>query len=69
VPSLADEVPARYRALILAGAGLGLRPGELFGLAVDRVDFLRHTVGGDQQLVRVRPHGVKLDNRLKSREG
>jgi integrase len=44
VLGLADAVPPRYSALIVSGAGLGLRPGELFGLTVDRVDFLRRTV-------------------------
>jgi integrase len=52
VVALADAMPERYRAVVLAGAGLGLRPGELFGLTIDRVDFLRRTVRVDQQLVR-----------------
>jgi integrase len=56
---LADAVPARYRALIVAGAGLGLRPGELFGLRVDRVEFLRRQVRVDTQLVRLRGIGVR----------
>jgi integrase len=57
--ALNGAMPERYRALVLTGAGLGLRPGELFGLAVDRVDFLRRMVRVDQQLVRVRG-GVEL---------
>jgi integrase len=32
----------------------------LFGLVVDRIDFLRRTVRVDQQLVRVRGQGVEL---------
>jgi integrase len=52
VQALADAVLPSYRALIVAGAGLGLRPGELFGLALDRVDFLRRSVRVDQQVVR-----------------
>jgi len=59
VLAMADAVPDRYRALIIAGAGLGLRPAELFGLAADRVDFLRRTVRVDQQLVR-KTGGVEL---------
>jgi hypothetical protein len=55
---VAESIPARYPGLILAGAGLGLRPGELFGLTVDRVEFLRRTVSVDQQLVRVRDQSV-----------
>jgi integrase len=67
VLSLADAVSARYRALIVAHAGLGLRPGELFGLKVDRVDFLRRQVQVDQQMVRVRGKGVVLTPKLKTR--
>jgi integrase len=64
---LVEAVPNRYRALIVAGAGLGLRPGELFGLTVDRVEFLRHQVRVDQQLLRVRGEGVQLSSRLKTK--
>jgi integrase len=60
VTALAEAVPARYRAVILAGAGLGLRPGELFGLTLDRVEFLKRRVRVEQQLVRVRGDGVQL---------
>ncbi len=42
--SLADEMPARYRALVLVGGVLGLRWGEAIGLRVRDVDFLRRTV-------------------------
>jgi integrase len=52
VIAIADMIEPRYRALVLAAAGLGLRPGEVFGLAVDRVDFLRRTVKVDQQVAR-----------------
>lgn len=37
-------LPARWQATADAGAGLGLRQGECFGLAVRDIDFLRHTV-------------------------
>jgi integrase len=57
VLELADAMPARYGALVIAGAGTGLRPGELFGLTVDRVDFLRRVIRVDQQLVRTRAAG------------
>jgi integrase len=60
VLAMADAVPARYGALIITGAGTGLRPGELFGLAWDRADFLRRTIRVDQQLMRVRGEGVAL---------
>lgn len=65
VLALAYAVPKRYRAVILAGAGLGLRPGELFGLTVDRVEFLKRRVRVEQQLVRIRGTGVVV-GRLKT---
>lgn len=40
----------QYRAMVVTGAGSGLRPGELRGLTVDRVDFLRRTIRVDRQL-------------------
>ena len=51
VAELADLVPDRYRALIVLGAGCGLRLSEAVGVTVDRVDFLRRTVTVDRQLV------------------
>jgi integrase len=39
VRAIAATVPERYRALVLASAGLGLGQGEACGLVVDRVDF------------------------------
>ncbi|MGH8973893.1 MAG: tyrosine-type recombinase/integrase [Acidimicrobiia bacterium] len=42
--ALAGAVPERYRALVVATAGTGLRQGEAFGLTVTDVDFLRRTV-------------------------
>ena len=48
---LVDDVPARYRALVILGAGTGVRIGEAMGLTVDRVDFLRRSVTIDRQLV------------------
>lgn len=41
VTGMHTALPERYRVLVTLGAGLGLRQGELFGLAVDDVDFLR----------------------------
>jgi integrase len=58
ISALARAVPARYRAVILTGSGLGLRPGELFGVTVDRIEFLKRRVKIEQQLVRVRGTGV-----------
>ena len=53
VRRLADVIAPRYRALVTAGASLGMRQGELLGLTVDRVDFLRRTVRIDRQMVSI----------------
>jgi integrase len=44
VAEVAAALPDRYRAIVATAAGLGLRQGECFGLAVDDVDFLRGVV-------------------------
>jgi integrase len=44
VAAVAAALPHRYRAIMAVAAGLGLRQGECFGLAVDDVDFLRGVV-------------------------
>lgn len=44
VLAVADAVAPRYRAMVITQAGLGLRIGELLGLRVTDVDFLRRTV-------------------------
>ena len=44
VGAVRQYLPARHRALADLGAGLGLRQGEAFGLAVDDVDFLHRVV-------------------------
>jgi len=42
--------------MVTLAAGTGLRPGECFGLTLDRVDFLRRTLTVDRQLVTVTGH-------------
>jgi integrase len=42
--------PERYRAVPIVAAGCGLRQGEVFGLAVDAVDFLRRRLVVRQQV-------------------
>lgn len=61
VPWTAEQVaavvaahPARYRAVPIVAAGLGLRQGEAFGLRVEDVDFLRRRVLVRQQVKIVR---------------
>jgi integrase len=53
VEALAQQMPERYRALIVLGAGTGMRISEALGLTNDRVDWLRRTVTVDRQLVGV----------------
>lgn len=43
VLAVIDVHAERYRAVAALGAGAGLRQGEIFGLAVDDVGFLRRT--------------------------
>jgi integrase len=57
VAAIRAEMPERHRAMCDAGAGLGLRQGEIFGLSLDEIDFLRRTV-------RVR-HQVKLHRHVR----
>ncbi len=54
VESLIGAMPERYRALVILGAGTGLRQGEAFGLTVDRVSFLKRTLEVDRQLIQVK---------------
>ena len=50
VRAFAAAAPEHIRAAVLVAAGTGLRQGELFGLAVDRIDFLHRQLRVDQQL-------------------
>jgi integrase len=49
VRALADAMPHRFRAMVIAQAGLGLRVGELLALRLSDVDFLRRTVRIERQ--------------------
>jgi integrase len=51
VVAVAGAMPERWRSAVWLAAGTGLRQGEVLGLTVDRVDFLRRTVRVDRQLV------------------
>ena len=44
VHAVHNTLPDRYRITVPLGAGTGLRQGEVFGLAVDDIDFLGKTV-------------------------
>lgn len=55
VRSLCDAAPPRYRALFVLAAATGMRGGELLGLDVQDVDFLRMQLRVERQLVQYRP--------------
>lgn len=59
---IAHAYDPRWAAMIEFAALTGLRSGELRGLTVDRVDFLRRTVRVEQQLVREKGRGIYLDD-------
>jgi integrase len=50
IMAITEHLPARWRPIGLLGAQTGLRPGELLGLSVEQVDFLRKTIRVDRQL-------------------
>jgi integrase len=53
VEALVDAAPDRYRALVVLGAGCGLRIGEALGLKVSRVRFLERELDIVEQLTLV----------------
>ena len=61
IDQLVDGVGERYKALVIAAAGTGMRQGELFGLTVDRVDFLRgRSIRVDRQLIALKGEQPKF---------
>jgi integrase len=50
VQALAAAMPERYQAMVIVQAGLGLRLGELLGLRIQNVDFLKREVRIEEQL-------------------
>ena len=55
-----DALPERYRAIGVVAAGCGLRQGEVFGLRLRDIDFLRWQLHVEQQVKIVRS-AVVLD--------
>ncbi|WP_456824166.1 tyrosine-type recombinase/integrase [Cellulomonas sp. P5_E12] len=51
--ALADAMLPKYRAAVILSAGTGLRLGEVLGLSVSHIDFLRRHVVVDRQLVQI----------------
>lgn len=60
VKALASAAPEDLAALVVFGAGTGLRSGEILGPPVGAVDFLRREVHVEQQLVYIPGTGVFL---------
>lgn len=56
--AIRDAVPDELRAMVTLAAGTGMRQSELFGLTLDRIDFLRRTVTVDRQLLSVPGRGA-----------
>lgn len=50
VQAVIENHPDEFLAVPVLGAGCGLRQGEIFGLSVDGIDFLRRVVHVRQQL-------------------
>jgi integrase len=51
VDQIRDLMPPELAALVTFTAGTGMRQGEVFGLTVDRIDFLRREVRVERQLL------------------
>lgn len=51
VEAVAAAMTERYRAAVVLAAGTGLRQGEVLGLTLPNVDFLRRTLRVEQQMV------------------
>ena len=60
VQAVIEALPERYRAVAVVAAGCGLRQGEVFGLRVSDVDFLRRRLHVEQQ-VKIVHARVELD--------
>jgi integrase len=54
VEVLIGTVPDRFRAVMVLGAGAGVRAGEALGVTSDRVDWARRFVTIDRQLLAVK---------------
>jgi integrase len=51
VIALREAMPPRWCTAVVLGAGTGVRQGEMLGLTVDRIDFLRRQMLVDRQLI------------------
>lgn len=60
VLAVAEAIPERYRALTVVAAATGLRQGEVFGLTVPQIDFLRRVLRVEQQMKHLPPRAPFL---------
>jgi integrase len=60
IHALSLALKPRLAAIAMVTAGTGLRPGEVRGLELEHVDFLRRTVRVEQQIIWSKPHGVHI---------
>jgi integrase len=70
VVALQEAMPLRWRAAVVLGAGTGVRQGEMLGLTVDRIDFLRRQMLVDRQLINLpgqAPHLAPVKTRASVR--
>jgi integrase len=51
VLELEEAIEPQWKALVILGAGAGLRQGEALGVTRDRIDFLRRQLRVDRQLM------------------
>ncbi len=68
VLAVRDALDEPHRVMAMLAAGLGLRQGEVFGLAVSDIDFLRGTVTVKRQ-VRLLADGRQMFRPPKGRKG
>jgi integrase len=68
VEKLIDSIAERYRALIVLGAGTGVRISEALGITSDRVDWIRRTVTIDRQLTGANEHGSPVFGPVKDKK-
>ena len=60
VIALRDAVEPQWQALIVLGAGVGLRQGETLGVTRDRIHFLRRQLRVDRQLMNLPNQAPRL---------
>jgi len=60
VLALEDAMAPQWKALVILGAGAGLRQGEALGVTRDRIDFLRRQLRIDRQLMNLPREAPRL---------